>query len=201
MRNRTEDQIRLVMIRHGTTESNRERRYLGRTDEPLCEEGKGELAAWKREGRYPPVDALFASPMKRCLQTAAILYPAMEPVCIGAWREMDFGAFEKKSYEELKDDERYQRWIAGGGRLSCPEGEGREAFVRRCKRGFQSMMGMLSGEEKTVGMIVHGGTMMALLSSYGGGGYYAYQAANGGGYLCICEKEDGGYRLGVTARL
>ena len=42
MRNRTENQITFVLIRHGATASNREHRYLGHTDEGLDEPGKTE---------------------------------------------------------------------------------------------------------------------------------------------------------------
>lgn len=191
MRNRTEDQIKLVMIRHGTTESNRQRRYLGRTDEALCGEGRRELAERKRQHGYPPVDVLFASPMRRCIQTAAILYPETKPVCIGEWVEMDFGLFEGKTYRELRDEEHYRRWLDSGGVIPCPEGEGRAAFIRRCERGFQKMLGALGGE-KTVGMVVHGGTIMALLCRYGGGDYFDYQAAGGRGYVCTCQRKDTG---------
>lgn len=201
MRNRTENQVKLVMIRHGKTESNRRRRYLGRTDEALCGEGREELLARKEKQCYPPVDVLFTSPMKRCIQTAKLLYPGTEPVRIEEWREMDFGVFEGKNYEELKNDERYRRWIDSGGTMPCPEGEGRADFILRCERGFKAMLGMLRGEEKTVGMAVHGGTIMALLSRYGGGDYFDYQTANGGGYLCVCKKEGSAPEIAVLARI
>ena len=71
MWNRTEDQIKLVMIRHGETDANKEHRYLGRTDEPLCEQAKENLYA--RVNCYPKIDILFTSPMKRCIETAGIM--------------------------------------------------------------------------------------------------------------------------------
>ena len=43
MRNRAENQIKLVLIRHGATEGNKEHRYIGRTDEPLSSEVKEKL--------------------------------------------------------------------------------------------------------------------------------------------------------------
>ena len=36
----------------------------------------------------------------------------------------------------------------------------------------------------SVGMIVHGGTIMSLLSLYGGKDYFDYQVSNGRGYVC-----------------
>lgn len=194
MRNRSENQIGLALIRHGETPANRERRYLGWTDEPLSERGREILLSQRTS--YPKVQALFSSPMKRCLKTAEILYPEMRPVVIPEWREMDFGRFEYRSYEELKGDGQYQAWIDSNGTLPFPEGEGREEFVARCERGFWRMLQMLEqkglyaaglaveARAHTVGIIVHGGTIMALLSRYYGGDYFDYQVHNGGGYLC-----------------
>lgn len=143
MRNRTEDQIILAFIRHGETQANAQRCYLGRTDEPLSERGIQRLMVYREENRYPRADCLFTSPMKRCVETAGILYPMLKPVVIPEWEEMDFGRFEYKNYEELKKDEQYQRWIDSGGMADFPEGESREAFLARCESGFQRMCGIL----------------------------------------------------------
>ncbi|MCM1175619.1 MAG: histidine phosphatase family protein [Blautia sp.] len=202
MRHRTEDQITLVMLRHGETRANRERRYLGKTDESLSENGIGELRFYKERQDYPAVEYLFASPMKRCLETARILYPALRPVVIPEWEEIDFGEFEYKNYEELRDDARYQAWIDSGGILGFPGGESREAFLRRCENGFDRMCGKLrqameqnAGSPVRAGLVVHGGTIMALLDRYGGKPYFDCQAANGRGYLCLLQD------LGNCARI
>ncbi|MCM1122486.1 MAG: histidine phosphatase family protein [Eubacterium sp.] len=215
MRNRTDDQVMLAFIRHGATKANEERRYLGKTDEGLSKQGIKELMAQKRRGIYPQIENLFTSPMKRCLQTAQILYPNLQPMVIPEWSETDFGRFEYRNYEDLKDDSEYQTWIDSGGRLPFPEGEGREKFLARCKKGFARMCGELRMGEAAVtelsmvarifvtenrttrakrevmeerhalaGIIVHGGTIMALLGEYCGNGYYDYQVQNGEGFLC-----------------
>lgn len=214
MRNRPENQITLVLIRHGKTKSNEEHRYLGKTEESLSKAGKKEILEYKAQQRYPAVDCLFSSPMERCLQTAKLIYPDLEPVRIPEWKEMDFGAFEGKNYEELKEDERYQKWIDSNGLLPFPEGESREGFISRCEKGFRGMLEEIEGTEevretekeeaaemcemkrtevtdKNIGMIVHGGTIMALLSRYGGGSYFDYQTANGNGYICTLTEENG----------
>lgn len=123
MRDRTENQVALVMIRHGAAKSNWEHRYLGTTEEPLCEEGIEELMQYREQGCYPKIDRLFVSPMVRCLQTAEILYPTLTPICIDEWREIDFGAFEGKNHRELQEDVRYQKWIDSGGTLPFPQGK------------------------------------------------------------------------------
>lgn len=206
MRNRAEDQIELVMIRHGAAKSNREHRYLGKTEEPLSEAGIKELQQYKKQGYYPDIDALFTSSMERCVQTAGILFPALSPVCIEEWDEIDFGAFEGKSCTELQGDARYQKWIDSNGMLPFPEGESREAFILRCGNGFEKMIWQIrkkegSGVPKAVGMVVHGGTIMALLSQYCGGDYFSYQAANGKGFICTYNWRSTGGRLTELRRL
>ncbi len=202
MRNRTKDQMMLALIRHGETKANAQRRYLGKTDEPLSERGIRVLQFYKEQGLYPQADYLFASPMKRCVETAGILYPMAKPVLIPEWEEIDFGQFEYRNYEELKNEASYQRWLDSNGALDFPGGESRQAFIARCRIGFQRMYRVLRQAQREslpdtekepvrVSVIAHGGTIMALLSSCGKGscqkGYFDYQAANGRGYLCRAE--------------
>ena len=91
--------IKIAMIRHGKTYGNTLGRYIGVTDEPLCEEGKKEL----EQRTMDTVELLFVSPLKRCLETADILYPYAKQVKIPEFAECNFGEFENKNYQELKD--------------------------------------------------------------------------------------------------
>ena len=64
---------RVYLIRHGQTQGNLERLYIGSTDQPLCPLGRAALG-----GRtMPPVDRVYVSPLRRCRETAAILYPGL----------------------------------------------------------------------------------------------------------------------------
>lgn len=60
----------IFLIRHGATPGNLEGRYIGRTDESLSETGRDEIL----RRQYPPVDIVFTSPMRRCLETASLIY-------------------------------------------------------------------------------------------------------------------------------
>lgn len=209
----TEDQITFFMIRHGATSANEEHRYLGKTDQDLSLKGVRSLEKKRKEGIYPKIDLLFTSPMKRCLKTAEILYPFQDPVIIPEWEEIDFGAFEGKTYEELKEDDRYQAWIDSDGALPFPFGESREVFISRCESGLYTMLSYLKEsfleecsqkdkkQEKNVGLIIHGGTIMALLRSFYGGGYFDHQAANGLGYSCRLACKGEKIRLEALERL
>ena len=185
--------LKLILVRHGETQGNKLKRYIGkRTDEPLCPEAGNMLA----QLAYPEVQAVYASPMIRCTQTAGILFPGKKLNIIDELAECDFGEFENKNYQELDGNEHYQSWIDSGGLLPFPGGESREAFIKRCEQGFYRMLIGIKGrlqkmDEKqpaskiTAGAVVHGGTIMAILSSFYGGDYFDHQVKNGDGYRCL----------------
>ena len=190
MRTGTENKIVLRLIRHGKTAANEERRFIGRTDEPLSENGIAEL-----EKQYPTqlnADAVFASPMKRCIQTAKIIYGADDPVVIDDWKEMDFGSFEMKNHEEMDGDPEYHAWIDSGGTADFPCGETRKDFSERIVKGFEVFVEKcLAADIKNAAAVVHGGTIMALLSFFTGKDYYSFITKNGSGYETVFRIENG----------
>lgn len=218
MWNRTEDKIKakITWIRHGMTQANGEHRYLGKTDEPLSETGIRLLQEKKKEYFSSPPEFLYTSPMKRCVQTAELLFER-NPILIPEWKEMDFGQFEGKNYEELKDNPDYQKWIDSNGTLPFPGGEPREQFIRRSMEGFDWMMSdiLIKSEKNTriqngtetqdlknnceteipVVAVVHGGTIMAVLSSLTGGEYFDFQVKNGEGYETVLEWIQGRWKI------
>lgn len=214
----TEDKIKvkITWIRHGMTRANEEHCYLGKTDEPLSEKGIRFLQEKKKKSFFNAPEFLYASPMKRCVQTAEILF-RRKPVLIPEWKEMDFGQFEGKNYEELKDNPDYQKWIDSNGTLPFPGGEPREQFIRRSMEGFDWMMSdiLIKSEKNTriqngtetqdlknnceteipVVAVVHGGTIMAVLSSLTGGEYFDFQVKNGEGYETVLEWIQGRWKI------
>ncbi len=183
--------MKWILIRHGLTRGNLEGRYIGcRTDEGLCPEG---IAALK-EKTFPPAGRVFASPMKRCLETAAILYPEIRPEIVPDFRECDFGLFENKNHAEMNGRADYQAWIDSGGEMPFPGGESRKEFAIRCRRAFEELRGRNIGED--CALIVHGGTVMAIMEAFARprAGYYDYQIRNGQGFIL---RENGSWeRIG-----
>lgn len=185
----------LILIRHGKTAGNLLGRYIGsRTDEPLCDEGREELAG----KQLPEVERLYVSPMKRCVETAEILWPGFDRKKmqkVTDLRECDFGDFENKNYKELSGNGDYQAWIDSNGTLPFPNGETMDAFKSRCLEAFARIVEEVSGAEQEwiasgktgifrAGIVVHGGTIMAILEQYGypKAAYFDYQVKNGCGY-------------------
>lgn len=155
--------MRVDLVRHGATAGNGQKRYLGgSTDEPLSASGIEALRALPVDG---VVARVYASPLRRAVETARILFPEAEIVPVRALREMEFGSFERKNADELCDDGAYRSWVDGGCEGRCPGGESRGEFVDRCVRAFLACMEKEEkrGSDRAV-FAVHGGTIMAILS-------------------------------------
>ena len=88
--------MKIILIRHGMTEGNLKRRYIGTTDEDL-------INTDCLKGDYPKCERVVASPLKRCIQTAEYIYPNVDIEICDKLKECDFGDFENKSYEDLKE--------------------------------------------------------------------------------------------------
>lgn len=170
----------IYLIRHGKTLGNLERRYTGVTDQPLCPQGRAALAG----RRGPAAEAVYVSPLLRCRETAALLYPGAAQTAVPGLQETDFGAFEGHTYEELKDSPAYQAWLDSAGQAAPPGGESREQVRRRVLAAFRAVTaGHAPGER--LALVVHGGTIMTLLEALEPGGqFYRWQAPNGGGFRC-----------------
>jgi alpha-ribazole phosphatase len=180
--------VRIYLIRHGKTHGNRFGRYIGKTEDRLCEEGIDNLS-WTV---YPRVEKLFVSPLTRCTQTADLIYPRVEQHVIDELQECNFGAFEDKSYLELADNREYQRWVDSGGTLPFPDGEDLDDFRKRCIDGFHKVVeDCIEDRITNAAIVAHGGTIMSIMNAYGDPdrGYFSWQVENGSGYEIIIEKQ------------
>ncbi len=208
--------MKILLIRHGITKGNREHRYVGSTDEGLLTGERERLLALSETGKYR-ADIVVVSPMRRCRETAEIIFQDSGYSCItsgkscndskscdnslwggtcnflvvDAFKEMDFGVFEYMTYEEIDQDpdeahrEAYQRYIDTMGETAFPGGESKEAFTERVCAGFRELLkgGRLS-EDITIALVVHGGTIMALLDrfSYPHKDYFDWRISPGEAY-------------------
>lgn len=157
--------MKIILIRHGMTEGNLKRRYIGTTDEDL-------INTDCLKGDYPKCERVVASPLKRCIQTAEYIYPNVDIEICDKLKECDFGDFENKSYEDLKDNPDYQKWLDSNGELPFPNGETHEDFKNRCKDGFFESL-----TERDTAFVIHGGSIMAIMQKLFGGNFYDYQAS------------------------
>ena len=158
---------KLNFIRHGITAGNIFGLYIGKTDLSLCDEGREQLEKVMENLEYPSVHKVYTSPLKRCVQTAEMIYPDRWTQEIPELRECDFGKFEARQIEELKRDPEYLRWMEDASQAP-PGGESAKEVGERVTRAVDIILAdMMKLKINRAAVVTHGGIIAMLLAAYG----------------------------------
>ncbi|MBE6764233.1 MAG: histidine phosphatase family protein [Ruminococcaceae bacterium] len=159
---------KIHLIRHGMTEANEKHLYIGgRTDLPLSPEGLADLIEKKKVFEYPTGARYFTGPLKRCRQTLEVLYPGCKAEIVEGLTECDFGEWDGKSLDVLKQTPAFSRWLSGEDPV-MPGGEHPEKFQERVANSFEAVVRELMSKGQTEAVIcTHGGVIMLIMAMYG----------------------------------
>ena len=165
--------IHLTLIRHGITSYNVEKRYLGHTDIPVIEERMHEC-----ESVCQP-DVVYSSDLKRCRQTAHYLFGEKNIHCDARLRVMNFGDYEGKTYDQLKDEPHYRQWLDDWERTTPLNGESGEQFKRRIQQFIKEEILQDNHCGQTLAIVSHGGIIRYIVSSLCNIPYWEVQVQHG----------------------
>ena len=173
------------LIRHGLTEANLNGEYIGSTDVELSAEGVVRLQNLKSKFTYPKADKVYSSPLIRCKDTAKILYPSEEIAIEKGLAECDFGEWEGRKAEDLKNDKNFLTWLDNSEKAPPKGGESLKDFSTRVLSTFEKIVeDAIKTDCKDTAIITHGGVIMTLLAAYGvpRAKFYEWVVNNGCGY-------------------
>jgi len=158
-------QTRIILIRHGETDWNVERRYLSRTDIDINDTGRMQILQALGAVKKEQIVRVYASDRKRALNSAALLFADMTVEKLPELCEMDFGIFEGLRYDEIfeKYKDIYDRWIDDPRKNTIPEGESFTAFEARVMGEIKEIVSANPG--KSVAVVTHGGVVRLILSN------------------------------------
>lgn len=154
----------LIVIRHGETAWNRERRLQGQIDIPLNDTGRAQARALAEALTGEPIDAVYSSDLGRAFETATPLAQALgltvrsEP----RLRERCYGELEAMTYAEVaeKRPEDFARWQARVPDYAPPGGESLREFHERAVEVALSLSRRHPGER--IALVAHGGVLDCL---------------------------------------
>jgi probable phosphoglycerate mutase len=155
-------EVRVILIRHGETEWNREGRVQGyHADSPLTEAGRGQARALAERFARERVDALYASDTGRARRTASPIGAAtgLRVIHDAALRERNYGGFEGHTFAEVERDfpEEYERFCTRDPNYVPPGGESATQFRDRVMAAFERIVAETSG--RRVAVVTHGGVL------------------------------------------
>lgn len=151
------------LIRHGVTDANEDGRVQGQVDWGLNDQGRSQAAAlgsWIGE-----VDAVFASPLGRAAETAAIAFADRhEPQHHDGLKEIDMGEWEGKDWADLvaENPELGELWDIGDDFHRGGTGESYSQLRDRANETIPALAGSADGPRR-VAAVSHGGTIGAYI--------------------------------------
>ena len=157
---------RLLLVRHGETEWNRQKRYQGQKDIPLNEFGRQQVSALSRRLKNEPINGLYTSDLCRSWETAKTISTNFSDLVIvkdARLREMNFGEWEGLNWSEIreKDPSVVENWSNYLAEKGPPGGETLFRFSKRI-RNFSDEI-IKSHLNETILLVAHGGTIMVLI--------------------------------------
>ncbi|MEA5113112.1 MAG: alpha-ribazole phosphatase [Geobacteraceae bacterium] len=158
---------RIYLVRHGEIAGSGVFRYNGQTDVPLTQQGLDQYHLLAERLSDKPVSACYTSDLSRCVRGARILCGrwGLEPVLKKELRELSFGTWEGKTWNELAEGfpEEWQARMNDLVGYRVPGGENLCDLHSRLIPEVERIIGRHQGEEVLV--VGHGGSNRVILLS------------------------------------
>lgn len=185
---------KLILVRHGQTDMNKDKIYYGKLDVPINKTGKkqAEKARENLVNLKIDYDKIYSSNQKRAYETAQIVnYKNLEIEVNEKIQEMNFGIFEGLCYEEIikKYPEEMEKLKKDWKTYSYITGE--NPFMLQ-KRAVEFLNSIDKSKDNLV--VTHWGIICSLLSwlfSNELDGYWKFQIENGG--IAVINFVDNNY--------
>jgi alpha-ribazole phosphatase len=153
---------RALFIRHAETEMAG--RFCGHSDPDLNARGRAQLNPLAQLLSAERIESVYSSDLRRAVSTAeAIAVWRGLPLALRpALREIDFGQWEGRSWDEIEqsDPEYARTWMAGYPQIPAPEGETFQAFEKRVLDEVNYLLGCNS---EPMAVVTHAGVLRVVL--------------------------------------
>jgi len=157
--------LKIILIRHGETAWNAERRLQGHLDIPLNAEGERQARLLAGALAAEPLDLIVSSDLQRARQTAqAVATLRGMPLQIEpGLRERCYGGFEGLLYSEIEQrfPAEFAAWQVRDVDAILPNGKNcGETFRRFYERATGAILGLAQAHPgRSIAMVAHGGVL------------------------------------------
>ena len=160
---------RILLIRHGEVEESYRRRFIGKTDAPLSEEGREECRALRVRVAALSPELFFCSPLRRAVETLEVVrVKECRSLIDPRLREIDFGRWEGLLFEEIARvaaPAELRVWAENPAGMVFPGGESFAAFAARVDAFTRELVEM---PVECAAVVTHGGVLMRMISGWKG---------------------------------
>lgn len=187
------DHMDVYLVRHGITNWNKEKRYLGHSDIGVIRSELSRLNNLQKVLSGLNFDHVFTSDLRRCQETLAYLSIPSQVLIDYRLREINFGDWEGKTYDELKNQIAYRNWLEDWEANSIPHGESADTFKSRIDSFFIELFQQaIETTPAKILVMTHGGVIRYLVSKYGSSrSFWDLTISHGHGIRLTFEQQKG----------
>jgi probable phosphoglycerate mutase len=158
---------RVLLIRHGATTLTAEDRFAGATNVELSDEGRAQARALGERLSEAPIAAVYASPLKRTLDTAELVAAphGLTPIARDGLREINHGRWEQLTRKEVEARfvDEYSNWEQDPFTFAPEGGESGLSVMARALPVLRQIV--VAHPNQTVAVVSHKATIRLVLCS------------------------------------
>jgi len=184
--------MKIILIRHGQTQWNKEEIFRGRSDIPLDDVGIKQAKAITKRLSSSGIKAVYSSPLKRALETAQIIAKRfnLKVKVVDDLIDFDFGKWQGLSLEEVQKQfpETYQKWLKEPHLANIPNGENLDTVRQRVSKALNKI---LKGQQDNVAVVSHRViNKLLILAALSLDNFYFWQIKQDVGAISVLDYED-----------
>jgi alpha-ribazole phosphatase len=156
--------VRLILIRHGQTIWNQQKKYCGYANVPLSPEGRRQVRHLAQRLNKEEIHKIYSSDRQRAIETAKIIFKGRKIKQIPDLKEMGFGVFEGLTYQEIlkKYPVVYKKWLKDPYSVRIPKGEKLNDLKKRVVSTLKKIVSL--NKNRTVAIVTHGGAISIFIN-------------------------------------
>lgn len=189
----------LYLVRHGETQSNKERRYQGWSESPLSRDGIRQAEKTAHFLGRQNLRGLYCSDLKRAFHTARVIGAGsgLKPEITPLLREIHFGSWEGLTFDEIEQQwgNEIRNWLDDPFNRSAPGGETLDQVCARMQN-FLDQLDRQGSVAQSIAAVSHGGSIRALLFNVLGmdtAGFWDLKVANAS--ISLIRKENNRFKV------
>lgn len=165
--------MRIIFVRHGETDENAARCYLGHSDPPLNDHGRKQIMDLSlqllQDDTNEKITSIYCSDLGRAQETAQMIADLLNliPVPTFSLRELNFGDWEGLTYEEIlaQNPVELNVWITDPFTVAPPNGETLAILGARFDKWVKQVLALTGANDRII-IVSHGGPIRWFCSKW-----------------------------------
>jgi broad specificity phosphatase PhoE len=189
--------MKIILIRHGQTQWNKEELFRGRSDIPLDDVGMKQAKAITKRLSLFGIKTVYSSPLKRALETAQIIAKRsnLKVKVVDDLIDFDFGEWQGLGLKDVQEQfpETYQKWLKEPYLVNIPNGENLDTVRQRVSKALNKIV---KGQQDDVVVVSHRViNKVLILAALSLDNSYFWQIKQDVGAISVLDYEGGIFAL------